>query len=169
MPNRIDLHNTRFGSWTVLGVSTRKFSGAFGWDCKCVCGTIRAMTTAKLRTGTSSSCGCRRSVVRGGKYWHTHGEADKTPEYRAWANMLSRCNNPNHPKYPNYGGRGIDVCSRWSSFSAFLADMGRRPTDKHSIERLDNNAGYRPANCVWATAAQQMRNRRCSLSKKASR
>lgn len=89
------------------------------------------------------------------------------PEYAQWSGMLSRCRNPNSERYPNYGGRGIKVCKRWeigvgglSGFECFLADMGRRPTQKHSIDRKDNNGNYEPSNCKWATNTEQCRNRR---------
>ncbi len=98
-------------------------------------------------------------------FWR-HGEGSNdvaTPEYRAWTGMLSRCRNRGHAKWDNYGGRGITVCERWLRFENFLEDMGRRPSARHTLDRLDNNQlvdGYSKANCRWATWIEQGRNRR---------
>lgn len=79
--------------------------------------------------------------------------------YGIWSGMKSRCSNPNDPTYRNYGGRGIDVCERWMLFENFLADMGERP-EGLSLDRIDNNSGYRPGNCRWTTMKVQRRNSR---------
>lgn len=84
-----------------------------------------------------------------------------TPEYRCWNNMKQRCYNKNHPEYERYGKRGIRICKRWyRDFRNFIADMGNRPSKQHTIERKDNNIGYRRSNCVWAIKKTQARNRR---------
>jgi hypothetical protein len=83
-----------------------------------------------------------------------------TREYAAWKAMNGRCNSPIHKAYPYYGGRGIFVCKRWKSFENFYADMGPKPSPKHSLERLNTNGPYTPSNCTWATAKEQIRNRR---------
>lgn len=95
-------------------------------------------------------------------YLHGHSSrGEMSKEYMIWASMKQRCNNKNNSGYSNYGGRGIKVCKRWeTSFSNFISDMGKKPTTNHSIERVDNNKGYSPDNCVWATRKQQSRNKR---------
>ena len=84
----------------------------------------------------------------------------KYPEYWVWVAMRQRCNNPKCPAYKHYGGRGIKVCKRWDSFDNFIKDMGFRPSDKHSIDRIDVDGDYAPNNCRWATPLTQVLNRR---------
>jgi hypothetical protein len=100
----------------------------------------------------------------GGSFKTTHGESfakTRTPEYVAWTNIQQRCTNASGPDFERYGGAGITVCKRWTdSYEAFLADMGRRPSAKHSIDRLDGAKGYEPGNCRWATPTEQARNQK---------
>lgn len=95
-----------------------------------------------------------------------HGEAagKRTPEYRAWKAMKQRCLNPNNPKYYRYGKRGITVYGGWlHNYPAFLAHVGRKPSSKYSLERIDNNKGYEPGNVKWGTATEQARNTRRNI------
>lgn len=101
-----------------------------------------------------------------GETKHINGKRVATPEYRAWQSLKNRCTNPNARDYPYYGGRGIKVCQRWlNSFENFLADMGRRPTPQHSLDRIDPDGDYEPSNCRWATKQEQARNRAYASTK----
>lgn len=84
----------------------------------------------------------------------------QTSEYQAWANMKRRCQNPNNPGYKNYGARGIKVCERWQSYDNFLADMGPKLQPDLTLERLDNDKGYEPGNCVWVNWGMNCANKR---------
>lgn len=87
----------------------------------------------------------------------------KTRIYNTWNKMIERCHNQNCPGFPNYGGRGIRVCKRWrDSFDAFYADVGMKPSPRHSLERINNDGDYKPNNVRWATPREQLRNTRCT-------
>lgn len=95
---------------------------------------------------------------------HRHAGRSVTPAYRAWQNMMTRCFNPKATQYAWYGGRGISVCERWRDFAAFVADVGERPSPKHSLDRIDCNGDYEPGNVRWATHTEQCRNRSSNRS-----
>ena len=87
----------------------------------------------------------------------------RIPEYSIWHGIKQRTNNPKDRAYSQYGGRGIDLCKRWLDFAVFLEDVGPRPTPKHSLERKNNNKGYNPDNCTWASKKEQARNRKNTI------
>ena len=128
--------------------------------CLCSCGSVLITQTNALKQHTQS-CGCLRSEITT-KRNTAHGKS-KTAEYQAWKNMKKRCLNPNATQYKDWGGRGIKICDRWlgeSGFSNFLADMGNKPSEKHSIDRINVDGNYCPENCRWATAKHQANNTR---------
>jgi len=103
---------------------------------------------------TSDTTGKVRKSVR------KFTDGSNTPEYECWKNMRRRCRDNKISNYKNYGGRGIKVCERWDkSFDNFIRDIGRRPSDQHSLERINVNKDYCPENCKWDTWANQCRNR----------
>lgn len=152
----------RFGRLTVAEeVPERTTDGAIRWICRCDCGTTTTVTGRALRAGNTSSCGCYNRDLTTSRNT-THGQSS-TEEYRIWAGMRARCERPAATVYHHYGGRGITVDPSWASFVQFFADMGPRPTPKHSIERVDNDGPYSKQNCRWGTQSEQCRNTRRNL------
>lgn len=156
-----DLTGSRFNRLLVLSRHAReitrngKINHRTYYKCVCDCGREKMVRSDILLSGKTQSCGCfHRDDIT------THGMSH-TPEHRAWSSIKSRCYNPIVKNYPDYGGRGIKMCARWlNSFENFLADMGRRPSDLHSVDRRDNNKGYDKKNCKWSTGKEQQNNKR---------
>lgn len=153
----------RYGRLTVLSVETRSFSVPSGnyrrtfAMCRCDCGTDYGAWLSQIVRRESASCGCAQGTHR----------RSKTSEYRCLQQLVRRCTLPHVPSYADYGGRGITVCDRWrESFENFFADMGAKPSPRHSLDRIDNSRGYEPGNCRWATSSTQQRNRRVRADSK---
>lgn len=156
----VDLSGRAFGRLTVVRFSHSSASGKAQWLCRCECGNELTVDAYNLKCGNTASCGCLRRDTTRKRVFKTG--LCRSAEYNAHQNMLGRCYDPENPRYATYGARGITVCDRWkgpNGFENFLADMGRRPAPNYSIDRIDNDKGYYPENCRWATKYQQAKNK----------
>lgn len=155
----------KFNRWTVIGDAIRDANNLKNWLCRCECGTERRVRHYLLASGKSKSCGClQREDLGARKLKHGYASGGVIrPEYSVWQMMVARCTNPRAQMYPEYGARGITVCDRWMKFENFLADMGDRPSAKHSLDRIENDKGYQPGNCRWAVPEIQQNNKRTTV------
>lgn len=157
-----DITGMRFGRLTALHrVQTDVRSRAM-WLCECDCGSKKLIRRDSLLSGNTTSCGCFGKEARL-KANTTHGETNSRV-YRIYYDMKTRCSCKSHKNYPNYGGRNITICKEWlgkdgvSNFIKWAKENGY--SDNLSLDRIDNNKGYSPDNCRWATIKQQVNNKR---------
>ncbi|WP_293381329.1 hypothetical protein [Phenylobacterium sp. SCN 70-31] len=157
-PRLIDMTGLRFGLWSVQEKAGNSPRGGALWTCRCDCGRSGVVAGSDLRGGKSTNCGCA-NLNRLGDLRRTHGSTT-TRLYGIWQNMRARCRNPRNPGYVHYGARGISIYPEWEEFSAFSEwAEAAGYADNLSIERVDNDRGYSPENCIWADAKTQARNR----------
>lgn len=152
-----DIQGAVFGRLRAMYPTGTGNTRAFMWVCECACGAVVEINGTKLRNGHTRSCGCLAKDTAS-ELNRSHGMSGTTT-YSAWLAMWARCTNSNGVGWHNYGGRGIKVCARWRKFENFLKDMGERP-ESLTLERVNNDKGYSPGNCTWATRAEQNRNQR---------
>ena len=158
---------TRVGRLLVLSKAGRR-GNSLMWNVRCDCGVEKVLFQQQLTRPNgrvTKSCGCLAREIQSTRNLRHGGcvGGKATAEYSAWQMMKCRCYNPNGPGFQTHGARGIIVCDRWlgaTGFESFLSDMGDKPSDKHSLDRIDNDGNYEPSNCRWATSTQQMANTR---------
>ena len=147
----LDLSGQRFGRLVAAALSDRTARGSRWWVCRCDCGGTTEVRTRDLRSSHTKSCGC---ISRRHGYSHTR-------IHRVWKGIVQRCENPKHIGWKHYGGRGISICPEWrADFRAFLSwALEHGYSDSLQIDRIDNDAGYSPANYRFVPAVINNRNR----------
>ena len=150
----------RYGRLINIKPYCRNHKGRWYHLMLCDCGRKKQIAGGELNKGNVKSCGCLRKEIK-----TSHGMT-RSSEYCIWAGIIQRCRNPKSMSYKNYGGRGITVCDEWMDFANFLKDMGKKPSSKHTIERVNNDEGYNPTNCIWADRFVQSQNQRIRVDNK---
>lgn len=155
MNHLIDLSGQRFGKLTAE-CRTRNSGIKTMWQCRCDCGNLKAVWSHCLKSGATTSCGCRRGEAN--RERATHGMSNTKP-FNVWAGIIKRCTQKGSQNYHRYGARGIRVCARWRKFSNFWEDMKSGYSEGLQIERRNVNGNYEPSNCKWATRSEQANNK----------
>jgi len=154
-----DITGGRYGLFTIASRAGSDSKRNALWNCVCDCGTTIVVRGCDIVNHNRVSCGCLNDSRTSQLHGHAVGRK-RTPTYYSWRAMKARCINPNHESFKDYGGRGITIHTEWiTSFAQFLADMGDRPVGM-TLDRIDCNGNYEPANCKWSTISEQNANQR---------
>ena len=157
MRKKAEIKGKRFGKLVAIEEDGRIGTNV-AWICKCDCGNVIRVRASSLLSGNTTSCGCKRIESI------TKHNMTNSPLFNVWRNMKERCENKSYKSYENYGGRGVKVCNEWKEFSVFYEwAMDNGYERGLSIDRIDNDGGYNPANCRWVKMRTQSRNRRTNV------
>jgi len=147
MTRLVDISGSKYGDLLVVERVPRQPDDKHTkWQCQCDCGNTTVVTYINLKSGNTTSCGCKH---------RPHGETN-SPTHRCWSSMMRRCVWKSDSKY----NQVVPVADEWRDFKTFFKDMGERPSLGHSLDRIDNSKGYEPGNVRWATSVEQNSNRR---------
>ncbi len=155
--NFVDISGWVYGKLTVIKRVQSSYNTK--WLCRCECGNETVVDKGNLSSGRQVSCGCHNRLMA--KNGHTIHNKSKTPIYRVWSGMITRCYNPKFVHYKDYGGRGITVCDEWrNDFMVFYNDMYEGYKKGLELDRVEVNGNYEKKNCRWATQKENARNKR---------
>lgn len=168
MARKVELVGQRFGRFTVLERSNRTDGHTHWWICKCDCGNTKEVRGGSLLRGDTKSCGClnREMAKERGKAMLTKHGWYGTRLYSIWHSMVDRCTNSKARNYNDYGGRGITVCEEWRNHPEQFCEWSVKNgyDDSLSIDRIDTNGNYEPANCQWISIEKQQQNKRNNIN-----